>query len=226
MDEPDVDRASLVTTLRDLRRLNGVMRWRETVVQRVAAAVHEDGLRRFRLLDVATGSADIPEAVQLWAAQQGLQAEIVATDFHPLTIRAAASMTGDRGIHFMRHDALASPFAVDAFDIATLNLALHHFPPQAAVAVLQEMGRVARWIIVTDLVRCYPAYLGALALAQVLRGRLSAVDGPLSVRRAYTVSEVGRMAAAAGLRARVDRAFPFHLVLQGTRAGKRHGGPL
>jgi len=72
-----------------------------------------------------------------------------------------------------------------------------------------------RGFVVTDLVRSRAAYLGSRILAQsLLRSPLTRVDGPLSVLRAYTVSEVRALAEAAGLRdVRLARHPLFRLAL-------------
>ena len=63
-------------------------------------------------------------------------------------------------------------------------------------------------------------------LQSVLRlcvSRLNAVevvrhDGPLSIRRGFTVDEVGKLAAEAGLDyARVEKLFGYHFSLSGER---------
>ena len=70
-----------------------------------------------------------------------------------------------------------------------------------AVRALTEMGRVARrGIIVNDLVRTWPGYLGAWLLGMcTTTNRLTRHDAPLSVLRAWTADELHTMAADAGL---------------------------
>jgi hypothetical protein len=70
-------------------------------------------------------------------------------------------------------------------------------------------------VIVSDLARSLPAYLGAWLLTHTLMpNRLTRHDAPASVRRAYTPSEVRDLAEQAGLKgATVRSAFPFRQVL-------------
>jgi hypothetical protein len=99
----------------------------------------------------------------------------------------------------------------------TCALALHHFPPGEAVAVLRELARVARraWVVV-DLERSFPAYVGALLLRLVLRNRLTRHDAPASVLRAYTLAELRDLLDEAGLRGAVSATrFPFRLAAYG-----------
>src|SRR5205085_2526696 len=64
-------------------------------------------------------------------------------------------------------DALHLPWADDAFDVAILSTALHHFDDERdCLRVLREMGRVSRiGFIVNDLARSRTALLGARLLA-------------------------------------------------------------
>ena len=82
------------------------------------------------------------------------------------------------------------------------------------------MGRVARRaVVVTDLERSWPALVGVWLVAHVaIRSRLTRHDGPLSVRRSYTVAELSALAQQAGLTDAVVRAHaPFRLALSWDR---------
>lgn len=216
MDRPDVDPDALAENLRDLRRFNRLFGWQRSVISAVARIVENEGLATFRLLDVATGSADIPLAISTWARRRRLHAYIVASDIHAVTLRLAARQTRCSDVRLIRHDALQAPFRTQAFDIAMCNLSLHHFPPQQAVLLLRELGRVARHVLVSDLVRSRFAYWGALMVARLLRHSLTSHDGPVSVLRSYRPEEVRQLAQQAGLQATVRPSFPFRMLLTGS----------
>jgi hypothetical protein len=76
------------------------------------------------------------------------------------------------------------------------------------VTALGELRRVARrGVVVNDLRRGQLAFAVTAATVLALsRGRYTRHDGVLSARRAYTLSELDDMAAAAGLR-RVSRTW-------------------
>jgi hypothetical protein len=85
------------------------------------------------------------------------------------------------------------------------------------VRCLRELARVSRRaVVVSDLERSLPNWLGALVLgATVWRGnRLTRHDGPLSVRRSFTAAELVELAERAGFTgARAYRHFPWRLIL-------------
>ena len=80
------------------------------------------------------------------------------------------------------------------------------------------LARVARGgrILVGELERCLPGYIGARFLAATVwrANPVTRHDGPLSVRRAFTPDELLRLGHRAGLRGpRIHRHLFYRLVL-------------
>lgn len=218
LDEHAPDRATLRRNLRDIRSINRGLGWTAAVVRELSAVAARRGLRDFTLLDVATGSADLPLALAAWARRRRLRVALLAGDLSRDVLAVAweqAARRPEARVALLCFDATRAPFAGRSVDVVTCALALHHFAPDDAVALLRELGRVARRaLIVADLERGRLAYLGARLLALPLRNRMTRHDAPVSVLRAYTAPELRRLAAAAGLAgATVTRRFPFRLVL-------------
>jgi 2-polyprenyl-3-methyl-5-hydroxy-6-metoxy-1,4-benzoquinol methylase len=220
MDEPDIDARELEDGLADLRAVN---RWLGG--RRVAIRLLGRMLRRMpagqpvRVLDVATGSADLPLALVRWAARRGILLEVLATDAHERTLAAARrAVATEPRVRIAPADALALPFDDGAFDFALCATALHHFDDAAALRVVRELDRVARYgWVVSDLSRSLPALIGARILAATLwrNNPVTRHDGPLSVRRAFRPAELRALARRAGLEgARVRRHPVFRLSLQ------------
>ncbi len=182
--------------------------------------------RPVSLLDVGTGGGDLLSTMPRSIAEQSLR---VGVDHHPEIARIAHRRScGRPDISIIRADALALPFVDNGFDVVVSSLVLHHLRDADAVQALSEMGRVAKLLLlVLDLERSRIAWWGARALASTVwrRNRLTRVDGPLSVRRAYRRGELEALACRAGLDApSVKRRFPFGLVLQAGPAEKSDGG--
>jgi SAM-dependent methyltransferase len=217
LDAEAIDEAELDHNLRDIRFINAVLGWRAYTVRGVARYVRARGMRAFSLVDVASGSADMPLAIARWAARSGVAAHIVATDVSPQIVRIATRQAaGVANVRVERQDALSLTYAPASFDLALCTLALHHFDPDAAVILLRNMARVARHVLVYDVERSRPAHLGAVLLTRALRMHyMTRHDAPASVRRAYSAGELRALAARAGLRtARVWVGFPFRLALE------------
>jgi 2-polyprenyl-3-methyl-5-hydroxy-6-metoxy-1,4-benzoquinol methylase len=99
------------------------------------------------------------------------------------------------------------------------TLTIHHFPADQALAALTEMVRVsAGLVVVSELERSLPHYLGAQVLAHTVwaNNPITRHDAPASVRAGFTRTELEQMGRAAGLiRPRVTWTLPFRITLRG-----------
>lgn len=219
MDEPGQDPAELARSLGDLRAVNRWLGGTRLVLHHLQRLVARHPQPSYRVLDVATGAADIPLDVSAWARARGIAMRIVATDNHPATLEfARREAAADPDVAVEPADARQLPYEDDAFDLVLCSTALHHFDARdEQLRVLRELRRVARiGGMVNDLRRSRPALLGAQLLARTAwrRHPITRHDGPLSVRRAFTVAEMEELARAAGLPgARVHRHEPFRVAL-------------
>lgn len=225
LDGPLDDPAALRGNLRDLERAN---RWLGgAALSAHAIDLLAAGRDSLTVLDVGTGAADIPAALLARADGGGRRLRVTGIDSRPEVLAAAVArrprLGTTAGLELHVGDGLRLPFPDRSFDVVHASLLLHHLDPAAAVALLREMGRVARHgVVVNDLLRGRLAWLGAWLLTRVAtRNRYTRHDAPLSVRRAYTVSELTSLLAAAGLRveaARVGGPFRHRVVLAAASA--------
>ncbi len=168
------------------------------------------------LLDVGTGSADIPRALVAQAQSRGHDLPVTCVDRSPDVLAIAQERAAAQPLlTFMRSEGETLPFPDASFDIAMCNLTLHHCDPAQAVALLQELRRVSRLTpLVTDLRRSRAAWLGAWILARIFsRNRLTRHDAPLSVLRAYTPAETLDLARRAGWRSPFIHCSPFYRMV-------------
>ncbi|MGH2460915.1 MAG: methyltransferase domain-containing protein [Chloroflexota bacterium] len=207
IDEPElIDRAGhdpavLAANLADIRRVNRWLRGSKLTCQVLNQWLPDPRPGAdVSILDVATGSADLPEAMLAWGRRRGLRARLLASDISEPILELARRRVSEE-MEFAVADGRHLPFADHSFDVVTCSLVLHHLSPDAATELLREMSRVARrGIIVNDLVRSRLNYWGAWLLCHLLTTNpLTRHDGPLSVRRAYTSGELVALARRAGL---------------------------
>ena len=230
MDDPAADPGDLRRSLAYIRRIN-------TLLGYTRASVGH--LRRFsrnwrpgetiRILDVATGSADIPRAMLRWADRRGFDVRIVAVDIHATMLKLAAQEPDPRtpspgtsgegrgeGPHptpppeyrergntqrlrFVQADALQLPFPDVSFDYAHTAMFLHHLDDAAAAAVLREMARVSRRGIVAADLLRHRRAYAWISLFTLGAGPMVRHDARASVAQAFNKAEVLRLRDQAGV---------------------------
>ncbi len=178
--------------------------------------------RPVRILDLATGSADIPRAiVQAFRKGRfgiGRQIEITALDNHPKVLAYARQETPSDlypEIRIVEGNAFALSYPDHAFDITLCSLAFHHFGYDRCVSLLQEMNRLSSTgFVVNDLLRDSVA-CGLIWILTRLVGAhpLTRHDAPVSVLRAYTKVEYAAMCRDAHLPDCTVRVVPMYRVV-------------
>jgi ubiquinone/menaquinone biosynthesis C-methylase UbiE len=226
MDAPDADPIELRRSLDFIRRINNALGYTKTSITYLKkfSRTWQPG-QHIRILDVATGSADIPRAALTWGKSAGFDLRLTGIDFHPKTIRIAAEETP--GMKLVQANALSLPFADASFDYVMTALFLHHLSDEETIAVLKEMNRVAaRGVIVCDLLRNRRAYAW-ISLFTLFSIPMVKHDGRASVAHAFTKNEILKLAAAAGLDyATYHRHFGHRFVIVGERSGLPKSHPL
>jgi SAM-dependent methyltransferase len=216
MDDPAIDPGEHRHALAGLARLNRFSNSAGVLWPPLAALARE--LKRpVRVLDVATGSGDVPRALLARATRAGAALEVQGCDISPTAVREAERQCP--AARFFAHDALRDPLP-SGFDAVTCSLFLHHLSDGEAVSLLANMARAGAAVLVNDLSRSRFNYCGVwLACRLLTRSRVVRFDGPASVRSAFTPAEALAVAERAGLRgARVRGKFPARFLLTWTRA--------
>jgi len=216
MDDPALDPGEHRRALAALARINRVSNSAGALWPALATLARE--LQRpVRVLDVATGSGDVPRALQARAKRAGIVLELSACDVSPIAIEAAAREPG--AVRFFVHDALRDRLPT-GFDVVTCSLFLHHLGEDEAIGLLANMENAAgHLILVNDLLRSRFSY-GAVWLAchALTRSRVVHFDGPASVRSAFTPKEALALAERAGLHGSTVRSrFPCRFLLSWRR---------
>lgn len=195
-----------------------------------ARAIRND-LRRFArswdapitILDVASGGGDVPRALARWARAEGIPLSIVCLDRSvEVTAWARSKSARDPLITFVRGDARSIPFRPQSFDYVICSLFLHHLDDDAVVSLLRSADRLAiRGVVFCDLIRRRRAFLWAKVLT-LFGNAVVRNDGPLSIRRAFTLDEISRLAALADIPwTRIRPVVGHHFLLSGEKSPVR-----
>lgn len=170
-------------SLADLRLVNRWFGGAATTYAMVRDVTRQRGLKSLTMLEVAAGSGDVPKFTQNRLQEHGIELRLTYLDRSPVHMNGnSRSVAGD---------ALALPFCDNSFDLVSCGLFTHHLSPQQVAAFSREALRVCRIAFLNnDLVRDRVHLALVYAGFPLFRSRLSRHDGPVSVRAAYTPTEI------------------------------------
>jgi SAM-dependent methyltransferase len=198
MDRPQPVTAELEKDLRNLRGLNQYFGSYALVSYFMQRWIKPGD--RWRVLDVATGSADIPRLMVDHARAVGAKIQIDALDRQPATLAIARKLSASYPeISFVEGDVLTWEPAL-TYDLVLSTLVLHHFTNEDAVRVLQRCRQFTqRFVLVSDLRRGLLASAGVwLLTALIFRDPMTKYDGRLSAARSFSFAEMAELARRAG----------------------------
>ncbi len=167
--------------------------------------------RPLHVLDVATGSGDLPLAMAHRARGLGLDIRWSVCDVSAHALDVAKDRAEQAGFAFAAHRLDATADELPTTDVSICSLFVHHLDQPQVVGVLRGMKQASTMALgVADLDRSRLGYLLAWIASRALtRSPVVHVDALLSVRAGFRPVDVMRMAMDAGLDgATLDRAWP------------------
>lgn len=156
--------------------------------------------RALTVLDLCTGSGDIPRRLVDQARARGRPIKVWAVDFQPATLEIARQLSAKYPeIEYRRADVLDPAADLPAADLVLCSLALHHFSDADAVRLLQTCrARARRAALVADLQRRRLTTWGVWWLTTTCyRDPMTVADARTSARRAFSFKELSSMLVAA-----------------------------
>ncbi len=207
MDRPQPVSAELECDLDNLRKLN---RWfgSYSLIKFFLHRWLKPGAR-LRILDLATGSGDIPRLIADYARDVGAEVRIDALDRQPATLEIAKKLSAAYPSFSFIEGNILEWDAPDPYDIVLCTLALHHFSEDDAVRVLRKCRELSRkFVLVSDLRRGWTGTIGVhLLTATIFREPMTRFDARLSIARAFSLSELAQLAKRAGWKNFAQRSF-------------------
>jgi 2-polyprenyl-3-methyl-5-hydroxy-6-metoxy-1,4-benzoquinol methylase len=218
MDRPDVPPDAHRKALDGLRRINQSSQVVRHMLPPIAEMAQRQNLTQLRLLDVACGGGDVPVGLAVAAKQLNLKIELNLLDRSPTALAIARATAEKSCVSCTTIQADAeNPLPAGSFDVITSSLFLHHLPtPQAVIEFLRSLVALSpRLIVISDLRRFRLGYFSAWLACRILSDSpIVRFDGPVSVRAAWTTSELADFAAAAGMpNAKITRCWPCRILL-------------
>ena len=197
MDRPQPVSLELERDLHNLRQLNRFFGSYTLVKSFLKRWIQPN--ERLRVVDLATGSGDIPRLIVDYARSVHAEVSVDAIDGQPATLEIAANLSrAYPEIAF--HEGNILQWQGGPYDIVFCSLVLHHFSDADAVRVLQRCRELSRrLVLVSDLRRGWLASAGVYLLtALIFRDPMTRYDGRLSAARAFSFSELAELARRAG----------------------------
>ena len=194
LDQPDFGPALAAASYRFMERINGRFGGIRVVRRFLATetAGHRADALPLRILDIGSGSCDIPLAVSRWARGRGIPLRVTCLEMARSAVdlaRRQLTRAGDPAVHLLQEDVFTHQPA-EPYDCAVASMCFHHFSDAQILALMQRLrGFVRRSVLINDLRR---SRLASLAAQVPLVGEPAGVrhDALLSIRRGFKISEL------------------------------------
>ena len=221
MDDPNLAEKDHHRALHGLRRVNRLSRTARIIATAIIRHCNKERLGIIRVLDLACGGGDVTVQVSKLLKRANVTAEVHGWDCSQTAVGFARRQC-DRGSHSQVQFDVANAL-VEApnrsFDFVYCTLFLHHLSDDDAHRLLGVMWRMAsQLVLIDDLRRSTMGYALAVVGCQVLsRSPIVHVDGPLSVRAAFTEAEILELSDRCGLPLpTIQRHWPHRFLLTWT----------
>ena len=185
---------------RDLERLRQLNRWFGS--HRLVSTFMRRWIMpgaQMRVVDLATGSGDIPRLLVDHGRRIGARIEVDAVDQQAATLEIAQGLSADYPEISYHTANILEWDCPGGYDIALCSLVLHHFSDEDAVRLLLRCRALSRrFVLVSDLRRGFLLRAGVYLLtALIFREPMTRFDARLSAKRAFSFDEMRELAIQA-----------------------------
>lgn len=217
MDDPKLDKDEHRLARDGLSRINAAGRATQILFSELRLLAPKDKMNNLSVLDLATGSGDIPIALSQMAKVNGLNWRIDGCDFSDTATGFAKERAEATGAdsRFYCVNVLTEDLPGE-YDIVMNSLFMHHLSDDESVLLMTKMREAAlSAVLVNDLERSHHNLAMVWIACHLLStSRVVRFDGPASVRSAYAPHEFQRLAHKAGMNdAVIKTRFPCRFIL-------------
>lgn len=196
LDRSDCDPALAAASYRFMETVNcwfgGIRMVRRFLATETSGRHAGDPLR---ILDIGSGSCDIPLAVSRWARAYGIPLHFTCLEKagHAVDIaRGQLVRAGNPSVQLIQEDAFTHQPA-EPYDCAVASMCFHHFSDAQILTLLRRMrGFVVNSVLINDLRRSRLAHLAARLLLATTPAEVRH-DALLSIRRGFKISELSAL---------------------------------
>ncbi len=195
LDQPDCDPSLAAASYRFMEGVNGYFGGTRVVQRFLSAEMKSRTVSSpLRILDIGSGSCDIPLAVSRWARAHAIPVHITCLEVAGPAVEIARrklACANDPAVILLQEDAFTHQPA-EPYDCAVASMCFHHFSNDQILLLLQRLRTcVNHRVLINDLRRSPWASLGA-GLLLACTGAMPGVrhDALLSIRRGFKISEL------------------------------------
>jgi hypothetical protein len=153
------------------------------------------GNRSMRILDMGSGTCDIPLAITKWARKRSQIIEFTCIETNETALKIASENIKKSGFDSieLKHENIFEFNCRQYFDYAIGSMFFHHFQDQQILTLIKKLSSyVLRGILINDLRRNFMCFAGCSALVCFLPKDLKH-DALLSIRKGFKSDELNRL---------------------------------
>jgi len=191
LDKPDIPKNLLIHNLHELDFINRVMGGHAVSLRGIKKLV-TDKDKIYHIVDLGCGSGDAMQVIADWAFKHGYKVRLTGVDVNPDVINYLNQYCKDypeiSGVASDYRDYLNTGVSID---IICCSLFCHHLKDDQLAELFTYFKQFTKiGYVINDLHRHWMAYYGVYLITHLLNGSaMSKNDGPISVLRAFKVSE-------------------------------------
>jgi|SRR3989344_7326579 len=166
------------------------------------------------VLDIGTGIGDTLAYLAKKFRQSNTKYSFLGVDTNSVAVDLAKKYNADDSNIEFAHNY--SKNQEGNFDVAIISQTLHHLDPKDVIKLLKNLRqKINRGIIISDLIRSKFAYWLVKILTYIsTQNKIDLNDGPLSVLRSYSSSEIKLMLNQAGIKNfKIINIFPRKFIV-------------
>lgn len=171
-----------------------------------------------KIADLGCGGGDTLRAIADWGKKNNLPLQLYGIDANAFTIKYAQKHSSSyANIQYLQKNIFAEDCNFKEYDIVICSLFLHHFNEEELLNFLQKCkDSHIKALLVNDLQRHWiPYYLFKLVCAVFRASKMTREDGLLSIRRAFTRTELDTLLKKSDIKDRQLQwkwAFRYQLI--------------
>lgn len=148
-----------------------------------------------RILDIGSGSCDIPIALCRWAGSKGIPVHFTCLEISGPAIKMAdekIKASGETSIEILQEDVFTHQPS-EPYDCAVASMCFHHFDDEKIIGIVNKLRPCVKGsLLINDLRRSPLASFGVKHLTAFSHDGVKH-DARLSVRRGFKVCELRRL---------------------------------